>query len=423
MGNKKIVQPVTVLIGILSVSATVLAISLAFHLFITEKNRQEADVEYRVYQAMSGLVDAYNASETLEPRDWPGIKGFGIYSSRGEALFSYGTAPRTLSGLNELPLGGESVTAGDTLKIVRRLGDVPGTIRRQGRQGPGRLGSPMQQSQALRGKRIAWIEAEIGEALRQKRISLLLIAGLAFLFFMLVILALYNARKLNHYRQRERQNSHLLQLGEAARILAHEIKSPLAVIRLQSGMLRRNLPENQMPNIDIIDEEAERLARLAERIRQFLDPRQAKTEILPAGIFLKDCRARYGDSLSVPESESGDYKISVNRDRVSAILDNLVSNAIEAGGSQVPLLELYRDGRWIFFSLRDYGEGISEEKENRIFELFFSTKPSGSGIGLALAKKYAEDAGGSIEYRRQKNRGSLFVFKLPLHIGEKLKKL
>lgn len=419
MVRKKAAQPVIVLIGVLSLSAAVLAIALAYHLFITEKSRQEAIVEYRVYQTMSGLLDAYNASETIEPRDWPGIKGFGVYSSRGEVFFRYGTAPYSLSGLDEMPPGGESVTAGGTLKIVRHLGDVSGMMGRLGRQGAGKGGSPIQMMQAARGSRIAWIEADIGEALRQKRINLFLISGLAFLFFMLVILALYNARKLNYYRHRERQNAHLLQLGEAARILSHEIKSPLAVIRLQNGTLRRSLPEKQKSNIDIIDEETARLARLADRIRQFLDPGQVKTELLAAGIFLEDCRQRYGESLSVPESESGNYKISVNRDRVSAILDNIVSNAIEAGGAEAPLLELYRDGRWICFSLTDYGEGIAEGKENRMFELFFSTKPSGSGIGLALAKKYAEDAGGSIEYIRQKDRGSRFVFRLPLHTGEK----
>ena len=406
---------------LLSLSAAVLGLMFFALFFRIETIRQRSQVEYRALQIQSALVDVYHTGMAFNPDEWPEVSGFGMYSVHGESLFRYGSAPDSLDRAADIPLSGTQKIEGSAMTIVRRMGSAPGVrpmMQGRMRNAPmmqGRQNMPLMSGQP----QYSWIEINISGSLSQSRWALFLLALFVSVFALVVLLAVYNARKLSEYRERERTSFHLVQLGEAARTLAHEIKNPLGVIRLQCATLRRTVPEDRLRNIDIIEEETARLAGLSDRIREFLDNSDGTPELVHTGAILNRLRERYGDRLSVAESSGGNLLVYIDPDRLMQILDNLVSNAFDAGGSEPPMLGLETSRSLLLFTVSDSGPGVAPEHRSRLFELFFTTKTKGSGIGLALAAKYAKQAGGAVAYAPRTGGGSIFTLSLPASGGTK----
>jgi two-component system sensor histidine kinase HydH len=255
--------------------------------------------------------------------------------------------------------------------------------------------------------------------------------ALAFGFF------LYSARSLDAYREREAHNRELVALGEAARTLAHEIKNPLGIVKIQCALLRKSLNNGEVSRneiaqsgplreLRIIEEETDRLARLASRIRDFLSAGSANPVLISVRSLFDSLGDRYGDRISVHFAErlQGETPgfVSVDPVRLDQMLDNVLANAFESmegmesstNGNQavVDLSAEVRRNRLIV-SVADRGSGISPGDAKRVFDLFFTTKSSGSGIGLALTKRYAEASGGSIRFEPRQGGGSVFILELP----------
>jgi len=292
-----------------------------------------------------------------------------------------------------------------------------------GGQGPGQG--------AGRGQaRILWLEFSSDSMSRANLLTLgassLISLGLALLY--LVLIRLY--RRNLELREREAGNRELVQLGEAARTLAHEIKNPLAIIRIQTASLRRlgeagrldpaGLGERTL----VIEEEVDRLTALSDRIREFLRSGEGEAVDLDLGPFLSAFVARYAEAqgfpaLLGPPGGEGPW-VHVDPGRFSQALDNVVRNALEASsasgveGAFPPVrIGIAQRGAMVEISVDDEGPGIPPELEARLFEPFFTTKEKGSGIGLALARRIAVSARGSLEYRRKARPGACFVLSLP----------
>jgi two-component system sensor histidine kinase HydH len=176
----------------------------------------------------------------------------------------------------------------------------------------------------------------------------------------------------------------------------------------------------------IIEEETDRLARLASRIRDFLSAGSANPELISVRNLFESLKDRYGDRINVHVADrlQGDNTgfVSVDPVRLDQMLDNVLANAFEsmeepetqpAGTlSTVDVSAELRRNRLIV-SIADRGKGISPADAKRVFDLFFTTKSSGSGIGLALTKRYAEASGGSIRFEPRQGGGSVFSIELP----------
>ena len=101
-------------------------------------------------------------------------------------------------------------------------------------------------------------------------------------------------------------------------------------------------------------------------------------------------------------------------DRLVQTLDNLIANALESGSAERPRLSLeVRQGSAVF-AVADRGGGVAGEHRSSLFTPFFTTKPKGSGIGLALSKRFMELAGGSLSYSERQGGGSVFAATLPV---------
>jgi len=132
-------------------------------------------------------------------------------------------------------------------------------------------------------------------------------------------------------------------------------------------------------------------------------------------VLLRGEANRYGVSIHtdlVPDFP----KITADHVQLQQVLMNLMLNSIEAmretGGVLTVKSELHQDGR-VLISVSDTGEGLPAEKASEIFSAFFTTKPQGSGMGLAISRTIIESHGGHLWATANDGRGATFHFSLP----------
>jgi signal transduction histidine kinase len=107
----------------------------------------------------------------------------------------------------------------------------------------------------------------------------------------------------------------------------------------------------------------------------------------------------------------------IDKDKIKQVMFNLLLNAIEASpkGAQIEVgVEFNKKKNMLALNMKDRGKGVPKELQERVFDLFFTTKEGNSGIGLALSKKIVNDHNGSIRLEPRKNGGSVAVVELPV---------
>lgn len=407
---------------VLAAFAIALIVFLAALFVRQEDARRRAGLDFEAYQVLAGVMDVWNAEESFDPSLWRGVNGFGIYGPTGYAVYIWGSAPRSLAGSGLETPAGEVSLVGESLRVIRRAGTAPGDrglMGRRGMQGPGGM-MPNGGMIGSAGSRLVYLDLDVSGRLRERNPLLWLVWTLVAVFIALLALVAVFSRKLAAFRERERETAHLVQLGEAARTLAHEIKNPLGVIRVQCATLSRTIPEERRKNLEVIEEETSRLARLTDRVRDFLNSSAGTPETRDAASYLAQCRLRWGDRISVPDApEAGGASVRIDPERLVQSLDNLIGNALEAtpAEGQIPVLTFETKKGRAFFSVADRGSGIPEEHRSRLFTPFFTTKAKGSGIGLALSRRFVEQAGGTLVWEERPGGGSVFTIALPLEGG------
>jgi len=216
-------------------------------------------------------------------------------------------------------------------------------------------------------------------------------------------------------------------LGELAASISHELKQPIAATITNARTSIRWLKREQ-PDLDEVLQAAQRIeqdgARATEiinRLRSLYKKTAPKREMVDVnqtiaemGVMLRDEAHRFG--VSIRTDLGADLpRITVDRVQLQQVLMNLMLNGIEAmkdtGGVLTVKSEL-QDGQ-VVISISDTGVGLPEGKTDRIFDAFFSTKPQGSGMGLAISRSIVESHGGRLWATPNDGRGASFHFSLP----------
>jgi two-component system sensor histidine kinase HydH len=227
-------------------------------------------------------------------------------------------------------------------------------------------------------------------------------AVLAALVFFVRFLVIRNS----DYRRRIEQQKNLVTIGTAASTLAHEIKNPLLAIRLQTGILSRVFPDGAKREIEIIDSEVERLSQLSNRVSDFLrDPAgiPARTDVLAVAAEVN--RRMRGKPLGGARADSGPT-VMIDPERLRSILENLLRNALESGGKEDDVaIEVARADDAVSIEVLDRGKGLPQGERERIFDPFFTTKSRGTGIGLAICRRFVAAANGSISIEDREGGG------------------
>ena len=221
-------------------------------------------------------------------------------------------------------------------------------------------------------------------------------------------------------------------LGEMAASLAHEIKQPIAAAVTSANICIEWLA-HEPPNLDRaraaaarIDKYGNRAAEIIDRIRSFYKKSPPQRELVDVnGIIEEILSLLKGEatrsSIAMRTDLSAELpKIMADRVQLQQVFMNLMLNGIEAmadSGGELTVNSELQDGQ-LQFSVSDTGVGLPKEKMDQIFSAFFTTKPQGSGMGLAISRSIVESHGGRLWASANSEGGATFHFTLPLQVTE-----
>ncbi|HSB18287.1 MAG TPA: ATP-binding protein [Bryobacteraceae bacterium] len=220
------------------------------------------------------------------------------------------------------------------------------------------------------------------------------------------------------------RSERLAALGQLSAGLAHELRNPLGTIRASAEMLRKNIPaENSVANelAGFISSEVDRTNSLVTRFLEFAKPLALRlhkadlTEVLDRAVT-RFQRSPAAVRVSIYKNYSPDIPpFPLDVELMERVVFNLLANAAEASPADgaVTLKTRPVDGT-VEISVIDRGAGIDPKHRESIFNPFFTTKPDGVGLGLAIVSKIVDQHGGKMTVESELGRGSVFRVFLPL---------
>jgi signal transduction histidine kinase len=216
---------------------------------------------------------------------------------------------------------------------------------------------------------------------------------------------------------------------EMARQVAHEIKNPLTPMKLSIQYLQKAI-HNNAPNVKELSagvartliEQIEHLSKIAAEFSQFANIGITRNEDVDLHEILKSLVSLHGMHAHVDirwEPLETPVHIHADKTQINRLFTNLLQNAIEAIPDDRPAIidirEAIDDGH-ILVSVQDNGTGIPAEMQSKIFTPNFTTKTSGTGLGLAMSRGIVEQAKGEIWFETSERAGTIFFLKFPLAV-------
>lgn len=218
----------------------------------------------------------------------------------------------------------------------------------------------------------------------------------------------------------------LAQLGTLLAGFAHEVRNPLSTIGLNLQLVLEEFREPESPRdkrtqkrLAVVEAEVRRLQKILEEFLSFARAPEPKLAPVDLNLKLAELVAFHEVALRerglvlrfFPGADVG--TVPLDWDHVQAAVVNLVRNAADAtpAGGEV-LVASMREGNSVVIRVTDTGAGIPPELQPRVFEPYFTTKKTGTGLGLPTARRVAAEHGGSLELRSEVGKGTQFALRL-----------
>ena len=239
-----------------------------------------------------------------------------------------------------------------------------------------------------------------------------------------VMLSARNMEKLSRLGSHLSYSQKLSALGRLTSGVAHEIKNPLNAMVIHVALLRQKLAASApdaAPYLDVLDKEIRRLDRVIQGFLKFTRPEDLRlepvpiAEVLEAVVRLLEAEARQGGVTVERELERGLPPVFGDRELLQQAFVNLMLNACQAmpgGGNLRIIARRSRDAR-VSIDFQDTGVGIPPQELPKIFDLYYTTRREGSGLGLSLVYRIVQLHDGEIQVASTPGEGTRFTITLP----------
>lgn len=220
-----------------------------------------------------------------------------------------------------------------------------------------------------------------------------------------------------------KRTDRLAAMGELASGVAHEVRNPLNSIGMSVQLLSRTYrPEKDVEGfqtlVSRIYGEVKRVNGIVQQFLIFAKPPPLKLKPVHLSAFLRDAAAVMQTQIEANGLVFGvdcedEGMVMIDRDQMTQVLVNLLKNAVAATDKGQIGLACGCDGSWAWFSVLDTGHGILPEKMERIFDLYYTEKDDGLGLGLSLVHRIVAEHGGRLEVESDVGKGSCFRVVIP----------
>lgn len=226
-----------------------------------------------------------------------------------------------------------------------------------------------------------------------------------------------------------RRADRLASLGTLTAGLAHEIRNPLVAIKTLTQLLPERLDDEEFRNhfLSIASGEVDRISSLLNELLEFARPSDPKLEfedinsILDGMVLLISTESKKKQIRIIKQYDPELPRIKVDREQIKQVFLNILLNAIEAtpenGEIRIKTRSFKKPGgeSYVQIEFTDTGCGIPSEYLEEIFNPFFTTKTTGSGLGLSISNQIVQDHRGYIEVESEEKKGSSFYVNLPIN--------
>lgn len=229
----------------------------------------------------------------------------------------------------------------------------------------------------------------------------------------------------------EREN--LAALGQLAAVVAHEVRNPVAIIFGALAGLKQNAratersAEEEAKLLGIVHEEADRLRQLVSRLLDAVRPFELQYSRCAASDLLRTAISQVTTSEGVSATQvelasAPSQEIECDEILLGQALANLVHNALVAPGRRSPVsVQASIDSSepvMLRVAILDDGDGVPPDLRVRLFTPFFTTRATGTGLGLVLVKRIAGAHGGTVDFEPPRDRGATFILRVPLRAAD-----
>jgi PAS domain S-box-containing protein len=238
------------------------------------------------------------------------------------------------------------------------------------------------------------------------------------------LLTLRDAESVHRIEDEIELSRRLSAIGRLTSGVAHEVKNPINAIVVHLEVLRQKMKEidpDTRRHVDVISSEIQRLDRVVQTLVDFTRPVELRLsdmdlrKVVEDVVVLASPAAEKHNVLIEREAAPDTLPVRIDVDLVKQAVLNIVLNGVQAMPNGGTLrLTLKREGEGALISVRDQGAGIPDNIRDKIFNLYFTTKTGGSGIGLAMAYRVVQLHHGSVEFSTIIDHGTTFYLRFPL---------